>query len=195
MQRLRVAFAKTKFVFWAVFFFSGIYNFFYKKITKKFAPLPHFSHLKDLEESLERFVWSKDEFTIFRIKFPHFIVKDAEVSQWEIDCGENPVGDCDDWASYAAKALQQMPEVLNPCLLAVHWTDKQGEVVGHVVAVYRYRTQKFSKLFGHIGNWGHFRGYNSVSQVAKDIAKMGEGRIIAYATATPDLKLIYHEKI
>jgi hypothetical protein len=50
-------------------------------------------------------------------------------------------------------------------------------------------------MYGHIGNWGHFRGFNSIAKVVESVGKLVGYKPIAYALATTSLKLIAHEKL
>ena len=186
---------KTKFSFWIIYLLSRLLSVLYIRFTKKVAPLPLFETLKDVELGLEKISYLADEFNLQGYAVPHFWMRTAEETQWLMNKGiTSKFGqDCDEFAMYAAKALLQVPEAMHPMILTVRWVMPDGSLQGHNVALYGYITQDWIRLYGHIGNWGHFRGYNSVAQLATDIAKQGGGSLLSYATASVRLEMKYHE--
>lgn len=186
-------FNRTKFGFWIVYLISRLASSLYIWKTKRVAPLPKYELLRDLEQALDRLAWNDDEFTVFGFKFKHFWMRSAEEIQWYLDHKLLPQTDCDEFATYAARALESTEEAFSPSVLTVRWTTVDGDVEGHNVAVYSYLTQDGTTLYGHIGNWGHFRGFNSVSSVVDSIPKMVGGKLLAFALVTPDLKLLRYE--
>lgn len=93
-----------------------------------------------------------------------------------------PIGDCDDFAvlaaAYIAGPLCPMMPSANPFLLSVHWT-KDFQLLGHAVCVFQWKGG-----FWTIGNWYRRKAigpFKSVEEVARKIAKDGQGRICTYA--------------
>lgn len=193
-KKLMHRYLRTKSSFVITYEFSHLCNFLYKKLSKKVQPLADFKTLKELEQALEDYVWNVSEFKPHLFKSPHTWMKDAEIVQYELKTGSINSFRPDEFATYACSALQGIEEVSAPCVLSVRWREKTGQIQSHNVAVYKYATQKLSPLYGMIGSWGHFRGFNSVAQIATQVARIGGGKLIAYAVASPELKLIYHEQ-
>jgi hypothetical protein len=144
---------------------------------------------------MDRLIWNEDKFVVLGFTFKHFWMRNAEEIQWYLDNGILPQTDCDEFATYAARALEGVDEALSPRVLTVRWVNSSGAVEGHNVALYSYPLQNGIRMYGHIGNWGHTRGFNSVAQIVNDIARTMNSTPISYAIATPGLKLIAHEKL
>ena len=194
-SKLSCWFNKTKFSFWIVYAISRLLSFLYILRTKRTGTVaPHFL-LRDVERTLDRLVWNEDKFVVLGLAFKHFWMRNAEEIQWYLDNGILPQTDCDEFATYAAKALEGVDEALSPRVLTVRWVNADGVVEGHNVAIYSYPIQNGMRMYGHIGNWGHKRGFNSVAQIVNDIARTMESTPISYAITTPGLKLIAHEKL
>ena len=188
---------RTWFSFWVVCFLSRVFSAVYVKFTKRVAPLPALTSLQEVEHALERISYYSDEFKVGAKRMPHFWMRTAGETQWILDKGLVPFWgqDCDEYALYAVEALRGVPEAMHPMILTVRWTLADGTIEGHNVAVYGYITQDWRRLYGHMGNWGHFRGFNSFSQIAQSISKKAQGKLLAYALASPKLDIFYHEAI
>ena len=184
---------RSKLGFIGVYLFSRVLNFLFKLLTNKHSKLPKLLSLKELERTLEIFVWAPDILTTSMFKLPHPWMKDAEIIQYGLTHTKTQT-DCDEYATYASKALERIEGVYESNVLTVRWLRRNGVREGHNVAVYKYRTNNGRFLYGHIGNWGHFRGYFSIGQVVAHITRLGQGRLVAYAVATPSLKLVHYEK-
>jgi hypothetical protein len=195
MVMLLRLFLRTKFSFWLACFLSKVLTLFYSFWTQKIAPVKRHETLKDVEESLNRLVWAEDKVVVLGVKLRHFWMRSAEEIQWHLDQHDTPQTDCDEFAIYAAKALGGIEEALEPGVLMVRWTNGQGLTEGHNMAVYSYPSQDGVRLYGHIGNWGHFRGFNSVAKIVESVGNFVGARPIAYALVSPDLKLIAYEKL
>lgn len=186
---------QTKFGFAFVYAMSRLFTAISILLYKRTAPLPYFSTLRDVELALERLQWNEDAIHFSKFKIRHFWMRQAEEVQWYLDNNLLPQTDCDEYATYAAKALQQVEEANNPRVLTVRWLAPNGSLGGHNVAIYSYPIQNGMRMYGHIGNWGHYRGYNSIARIVDDIAKGGQGVAVAYALASPELKLLTYERI
>ena len=193
-QKLNAKFSTTKFSFWLVYSLSRLLSFLYIWKTGRIAKLPWCNLLRDIEEALRTLKWSADEFNIGGFTFKHFWMRKAEETQWYLNHNLMPQVDCDEFALYAAEALKGCEEGGDPRILTVRWTDANGDVQGHNVAIYSYATQNWVRQYGHMGNWGHFRGFNSVAQIADSIATQAKGQLLSYAVATPELKILYNER-
>lgn len=195
LKLLTLWFSRTRFSFWLVYILSRLLSFFYILKTNRLAKLPHCQSLKDVEEALDKLAWSEDAVTFAGFKFRHFWMRGAEEVQWYLNNNTMPQTDCDEFALYAVKALEGVQEAMGPRVLTVRWVRANGVVEGHNVAIYSYYTQNGFRMYGHIGNWGHFRGFNSVAKIVESIGRLIEFKPISYALATADLKLIVHEKL
>lgn len=188
-------FQRTKFSFWIVYALSRVLSFFYILKTKHVAKVnPHFL-LRDVERTLDRLAWNEDEFIILGFKFKHFWMRSAKEVQWYLNNGIIPQTDCDEFATYAAEALRSVDEASDPQILTVRWVTSNGDVKGHNLAIYSYPIQNGMRMYAHIGNWGHFRGFNSVAKIVENIGTIMGCTTIAYAIVTPELKLVAHEKL
>ena len=188
-------FLRTKFSFWIEYVLSRLFSFVYVVRTKRTAPLPKYETLKQIEEVLDRLIWSEDSFVVLGVKLKHFWMRSAEEIQWFLNNGMIPQTDCDEFAVYAAKALEGVEEANTPMVLTVRWTTPNGAVEGHNLAVYSYPTQNGLRMYGHIGNWGHFRGFNSIAKLVDSVGVQMAAPIISYALASPDLRFIASEKL
>ncbi len=195
MKLLNQLFSRTRFSFWIVYALSRLLSFFYVLRTRKLTKVPQHETLKDVEATLDRLIWNEDSFVVLGFKFKHFWMRGAEEIQWYLENGILPQTDRDEFALYAAKALESVQEAKAPAVLTVRWINANGDVEGHNMALYSYATQNGFRMYGHIGNWGHFRGFNSIAKVVESVGKLVGYKPIAYALATTSLKLIAHEKL
>jgi len=188
-------FCRTKLSFWIVYTLSKLLSFLYVLWTKRTAKLPHCKLLRDVEFAMGRLTWSEDSFFILNFKLWHFWMRSAEEVQWHLENRTLLQTDCDEFATYAARALEWVEEVITPMVLTVRWVSPDGDAGGHNMAIYSYLTQNGLRLYGYIGNWGHFRGFSSVIKIVESVSDTVGCQPIAYALATPGLKLIAHEKL
>jgi hypothetical protein len=157
--------------------------------------------LGQLEEALSKMTWTSDPLhgTFDVISSPEkveFILRQfLSGARSKAD-----VGDCDDFALYAAVSIQNMIKrgrlnASDPEFVTVTWLDAGGKFHGHNICIF-----KDPEGYCHIGNW--FRGRAQCGSGSdgvrfanpKEIADWfstaeNAGVLIGYARATPQLKL------
>lgn len=187
-------FTIIRWAFWFWFTTSGYYlwskfwRFFLERKYRQVQLTPHFS-ISQLETTLGQMKWVSDPlgglFDV--ISSPQKV----EAHLKGVTQGKAEVGDCDDFAQYAAVAIQSMMVrgklSKSPVyVMTVNWLDGYNKFHGHSVCCY-----KRNEGYYHIGNWhgGQAQGpYPSVAGVA--MAIKGGGRLIGYALATSELKKV-----
>lgn len=186
-------FHKTSLSFRLLYLSSQLLSYLFRE--NRVAKLPRFNSFQMIEGSLDALVWNPDEFFVLDQRTPSFWIRTAEEIQWFLDHRLSPTAEMGCIAAYAAEALESLEEAIHPCILTVKWIDSSGVVKGHTTALYSYNVYGWKRLYGHMGNWGHFRGFNSAAQVAKSIAETMGGKILSYALASPSLGMRFHEQV
>jgi hypothetical protein len=191
-------------LFWAWFKTRGYY--FWSKLWRavlerdyRKQELTQYAHIEQLEEHLSKMTWVSD---------PLGGVFDVISSPQKVEAvlrkklmGESEVahvGDCDEFAQYAADRIQEMVDagktkLQSPRFVSVNWLDKDGGFHGHNICVFY---NPADKRWGHIGNWFGGKaqyGFQGLDEIAEWFAtkssRDGVGRLIGYAAATSTLKL------
>lgn len=197
---IKLAFLRA--VFWLWFVSRGYYTT--SKIARflferkyRTQPLTEYANIHDLERVLGEMCWREDPLkgTIDIISSPHkveWIYQQSKATGFAAK-----VGDCDEFAAYAATSIALMisrgATTITECFfLTVLWFDRAGKFHGHNVCAFHDVGG-----WGHIGNWAGgvaYRGRSSLLDVARGISGDGDplrcGRLIAWAAGTPDLALV-----
>ena len=190
-------------VFWMWFRSNGYYLWskFWRALLERDyrkQKLTEYADLKQLEVALGKMKWTQDPMNgmfdvISSPRKVEAILQDKLTGKSEVA----NVGDCDEFAQYAADRIQDMiarkkTSLQNPYFVTINWFGKGGEFHGHNICVF-YDPDK--KKWGQIGNWWGGKAhimYDGVDDVADWYARRnprdGEGKLIAYCAATPDLK-------
>lgn len=173
------------------YLWSRLYRWLFEKRRYKNEPLVEFDSLRGLETALGRMKWVKDgpKYLWDVISLP------AKVEYALRTDPKQEVGDCDEFAAYAADRIQNMiarKKISNTKVffMTVNWLDAEYKFHGHnVCAILDYTSNRWS----HMSNWFEGKvqsGGTSPSDLARSIvAQAGAGgRMIGYAYCTPDLK-------
>ena len=185
---------RLSFSFWHVL--SRLLNFLWGLFLAK-SEVQKFDSLEALNLFLKGLSWSEDRFEAMNLKISHNWMKDPRLLQTRLNDSKAVQTDCDEFALYAEAALLKMRaiSIIEPRVLTVRALTNEGEIKGHNVAVFGYfpssEVQIEAKRYGHIGNWGLFKGYESIPEVAREIAKQMKGRPIAYCI-TGELRMKEH---
>jgi hypothetical protein len=179
--------------FWFWFVTRGYFwwSKFWRLILEKKGgvKMTDFAGIGQLEQRLAEFKWRRDPLAgsldvISRPETVERIYQDHKASGAE---GQPEVGDCDDFAIYAAdRVLASAAIPMEAYLLTINWFDDQGKWHGHNVCALKRGWDDW----GHIGNWHRGRarwGFTSLHELALDIT--GDGVLIAWASATVRLQL------
>lgn len=137
-------------------------------------PIPKVVRLADLEALLARAKWESDKTRLGdSISYPGAVRR-------RIDEGLG--NDCDDFAVLACAIIDRDlgPACTAPRILAAQWRTPDGAVKGHAVCAFRDATRRIFQ----IGNW--YRGsavgpFSTYEEVARRIARDGNGRLFAYS--------------
>jgi hypothetical protein len=177
--------------FWLVFktrlyyVWSRFYRWAFERKYRT-TELTQFDSLAELEKALGEMVWTQDP-----IKGVLDVVSSPQKVEYIWRYGDQEVGDCDEFAVYAADRIQDMisravVELEQPRFVSVNWFDEEGTHHGHNICIF---FDPAKKAWGHIGNW--FSGQAQMHfDDPKDIADWfaGDGQLIAFAIARPDLR-------
>ena len=189
--------------FWLWFITRGYYlwsKFWRWVLEGKYlgTPMTQYANIGQLESALGAMKWKQDDIKgMFDV-----ISRPEKVEQiWRLSGGDREkaqVGDCDEFAIYAADRIRDMIErnrasLETPYFMTVNWLGEKGEFHGHNICAYYDKT---AEKWSHIGNW--FSGkaqpaFDSLDGIAEWFAnnyRDGDGTLLAWAVATPDLKLI-----
>ena len=191
-------------LFWVWFFVRGYYRWskFWMAFTEgrySMVNLTPSVSLGQLEEALSKMTWKADpgKGLFDTISSPHRV--EFVLRQRLAGMGKGEVGDCDEFALYAAVSVEDMIkrgrlDARNPEFMSVTWLDAKGNFHGHNVCVF-----EDSHGWNHMSNWfegkvqsGAHPGHRFASP--KEIALWfsqaeDQGELIGYARATTDLKL------
>lgn len=188
-RRLYLWSRTVRFSFSISYILSRCLNF----IVKIFAchkKVPEYQSVESLNIFLKNLKWSEDSFRLFGIKISHNWIKSPEMIQGSIESGNITQMDCDEFATYAEAALKTVPgmAVFEPKMLTVRWIDIDGKISGHNVAFFSYLPEAKDQLslieYAHIGNWGLFKNFKSIEEMAASIAIEANGTLAAYAVVS-----------
>lgn len=132
-----------------------------------------------LSERLGQMQWRQDP-----VKGLFDVISTPSKVEAKFQTGQ-PVGDCDEFAAYAAHSFNKLDRYF-PEIMTVNWLDRAGRFHGHNVCAYY---DDVEGQWYHMSNWGQGRRYGpffSREETAREIA--GTGRLIGWATVTPDLR-------
>ena len=185
-----------KAVFWAWMGSRGYYA--WSKLVRLLLewryrePLAQYSHFEQLESALGVMKWKEDP-----LKGMFDVISKPEKVEYLLRRREGEkvlVGDCDEFAVYAAACLKSMSERGrfhgDMYFMTLNWLDAENKFHGHNICCFYDESER---EWGHIGNWFNGkaqRGFKSVEELANWWAKQAEGRMIGWALATPDLHLL-----
>ena len=157
---------------------SRIVNFF----KRKSYTIPKYQFIKEIERYLGEILTSTN-IDHQEISCP-FAVYDDFIKQ-------NPVPSVVPLIHYM---LSKTHDAKFAKYLTVILDTKDGPKFHHTV-VYSYKTRHFGQKVAHFGNYGHFRGYTSITKIAQDISSLSNASPIGLAIITKDLKLLHYEPI
>ena len=158
------------------------------------TPLTQYAHMGQLEGALGGMRWTQDP-----VKGRFDVISSPEKVEaiYRVAAGDREkatVGDCDEFAQYAADRLADMRqrgkfrgEIF---FMTVNWLDHDGGFHGHNICAFY---DDHEKTWGHIGNWfgGQAqRGFPTLEAVGSWWAEQARGELIGWAIATPDLKFL-----
>lgn len=90
--------------------------------------------------------------------------------------------DCDDFAILASYTLETK---YNPEILQIFYKRKGSfKFSGHMICVFQEKDS-----YGHMGNWGTYRGCKSLKEIAEFVAKTMDSELVGYSLLTKELKL------
>jgi hypothetical protein len=185
-----------KAVFWAWMGSRGYYV--WSKLMRMLLewsykrPITEYAHFGQLEAALGAMKWRSDP---IKGRFD-VISKPEKVEQLYYEASLHQrlpaeVGDCDEFACYAANCIENMGHrgrfSGDVYFMTVNWLDKDNEFHGHNICAFYDRSEQ---SWGHIGNWFNGkaqRGFNSLEELAAWWPKQAEGQMIGWALATPSL--------
>lgn len=159
--------------------------------------LREFADIFALEKVLEDSVWTPDGLRQFGDVM--YSPKRVQLSLDRAKDEHAKIGDCDEFASYAANRILDLIKrnrthrgfvLRDAFILQCSYRDSRGKLVGHHVAAVKYMDLTDGKLkWGHVGNWyqGKFRrGFEKPNQMVKEFHQ--GGRTLHWYLITADLK-------
>jgi hypothetical protein len=198
---MKLAFLRA--VFWLWFITRGYYLWsklwrFLLEGKYKDTPLTQYATLGQLESALGAMKWTEDDLKgVFDvISLPEKVEQIYRLSGGDREKAK--VGDCDEFAIYAANRIRDLVErrranLATPYFMSINWLGEKGEFHGHNICAYFDKTEN---KWGHIGNWFsgqaqlHFFSLDEIAEWFANNHRDGAGTLIAWAVATPDLKLV-----
>jgi hypothetical protein len=193
MKKIIIWWSATKLSFWLTYFVSRVANKVHDTLWPG-LPVPRYGTVIQAVQRLNLLVWSADVVEAFGLKIKHGWMRSAEWVERKIRTGLKFQTDCDEFAIYAAKMLQFVPGVFDVKVLTLRWVDAFGDLSGHNTCVFSYMNEDQEKRYGTLCNWGLKKDYSSMEEAALFFVKASKGTMIAYATATEDLKFLSHVK-
>lgn len=181
----------SKLGFWWGYFVARVLNFICVLFRYRQAKVAKFDTMQEIHNQLSKIKWQPDEYIIFGHKFKHGWMRSAEYVQWCVNKDIAPKSDCDEFATYAAKALQSILSVQSSGILTVRWITPENKIEGHNVGFYIIKNSNGVETFGHMGNWGHFKGYLSMKQMAIHISQLSRGRLFSYGVADANMRFLF----
>lgn len=163
----------------------------FQKVT-----LTPYVNIGQLETALSKMTWVQDPLngTFDVISSPQKV--EAFLREKLLgETKEAKVGDCDEFAQYAADRIIDMirrrkTTFRTAYFMTINWLGENGKFHGHNICVYDVANNGWY----HIGNWfdGKSQGpFPSIHDIALWFSNTrGKGQLIAYATATHDLHLV-----
>lgn len=185
-------------LFWIWFITRGYYlwsRFYRWAFERKWRnqDLTQYRSLEELETALGNMRWDRDALKgkLDVISSPEKV--EAIYRSAAGDPAKALVGDCDEFAVYAAVAIEDMvrrgvPDFSEPGFMTLNWLDADRKFHGHNVCTFR---NTHSNKWGHIGNWFNGRAqiaFDTLEELAAWWADQAGGVLIAWAIASPDLK-------
>ena len=182
------------------------YGFYYKYsrlirflLEKQYAPrsIRKYSSLSQLSNFFYECKWKADPWWRDVISYP------ARAEKSQNDTGY--LGDCDEFAAYAASAIGGMGlkdidsiSILTVTYIGKPWTDYY--ISGHNVCVFRYKDEDGHWWWANMSNWrrgkvvwrdDYGRRFGSPAEVATWITTRKSGTSIGWARVSNDLKTVY----
>lgn len=186
-------------VFWAWFITRGYYR--WSKLWRwlferryRGQSMTSYAHIGQLEETLGRMRWKRDAGggAIDVISSPEKVEAIWRATRADTVDGNEWIGDCDEFAQYAANRivdLNMRGQFHGKAhFMSVTWFGDDGKFHGHNICAVELPEGGWA----HLGNWFGGRmqkGFASAAAVAQWWADKDHGVLIAWALATPDLKL------
>lgn len=173
-----------------------IYQRLFEADTSK-VKLTEFASIQELEKLLNRCVWVPDG--LKQLGDMMYSPKRVQLTIDRAGDGRARIGDCDEFAAYAADRIldlikRKMPHrgmlLKEALILQCTYRNAEGKLVGHHACAVRYLDLVSASVkWGHIGNWyqGKFRkDFDEPNQMVKDFHR--GGRTLHWVLVTPDLK-------
>lgn len=195
----KIKLAIARFGFWIWVAPGGYYlwsKFWRALLERKYRKqkLQQYAHLDQLVAALAHMSWTEDPLKgVFDvISTPQKVEAIFQLARLQ---DQKPrIGDCDEFAVYAADRIADLRQrnqvTFTPFFMTINWFDKDGVFHGHNICA----LERANGEWGHMGNWFSGTpqwGFKSAHDIAEWFAyrnpRDGEGQLIAWALANPDL--------